>query len=132
MRKITIEIPEATPLLNKWQRMHYQERKRVAERFGWLVRQAYRHEGDPIEHCMIHVERHSAGLPDWDGLHGGLKPILDCLVVRTKTNPHGQGIIVDDNPNVIKKLTAEPVKAKRGEGKTILHITELEIPAALS
>jgi hypothetical protein len=75
----------------------------------------------PLKSCDIHIERHSTQLPDWDGLYGGLKPLLDTLVVSTKRNPHGLGVITDDNPKVIKKLTAEPVISK--EEKTVVYIS---------
>lgn len=124
--EIVIEIPEPTPLLNKWQRMHWRKRRDLTERFSWLVRQALGYAPRyPIQYCVVVVERHSAGLPDWDGLYGGLKPALDCLVRRTKVNPHGLGIIEDDSPKVIRSLQATPCKSKRGEAKTIIRIIDL-------
>jgi hypothetical protein len=81
----------------------------------------------PIQRCEVEIERHCSGrLPDWDNLYGGFKPILDCLVVRTKTNPHGLGVIEDDAPTCIIKLTAVPVKCSKGEHKTIITIKEIE------
>ena len=77
-----------------------------------------------MQRCHIEIERHSAGLPDWDGLYGGMKGLLDCLVVPSKRNPHGLGLIRDDNPNCVLSLTARPVKAPEGEGKTVVTIRE--------
>ncbi len=124
---IIIEVPEPTPLLNKWQRMHWTKRRRLTEWFSWLIRQNLGYTPkQPIQHCIVIIERHSVGLPDWDGLYGGLKPALDCLVRCSKVNPHGLGIIEDDNPNVIQSLQAIPCKSKRGEGKTVIRIINLE------
>lgn len=127
MRNLELILPEQTPLLNTWQRMHWRERQRVQERFAWLVRKAIVHKPiTPIENCTIIIERSCSGrLPDWDGLYGGLKPVLDCLVVRTKTNPYGLNIIVDDSPKYIRKLIAIPKQCKREDHQTKIIIKEI-------
>lgn len=125
MRLIEFEIPEPTPLMNVWQRMHWTARGRLTISFSWLVKAAVGRVGEPIGQCEVEVYRYSSGTPDWDGLYGGLKPLLDCLVVRTKRNPHGLGLIEDDCPSVIKTLTARPMPAKRKEGKTRVVIREV-------
>ena len=127
VREIVIEIPEPTPLLNKWQRMHWAQRRVITERFSWLARQALGYSPKtPIKRCIVVVERHSAGMPDWDNLYGSCKSILDALVSPTKRNPHGIGLIEDDNPNVIQSLQATPFKGKKGEGRTVIRVTPLE------
>ena len=128
---LILVIEQATPLLNVWQRMHWSERMRVCRDWHLLTLAAFRKTGSlqtsPIEHCNIHIIRANSGrLPDWDGLYGGLKPLLDCLVVKTETNPHGTGIIVDDNPSCVLRLTAEPVKVKAKQGYTKVHITPIQ------
>jgi len=114
-------LPIATPTLNEWQRMHFRERARTGQNLAWLIRSVVgpipKH---PIESCVIEIERHSSRLPDWDGLYGGLKPLLDAMVVCSKRNPHGLGIIRDDNPKVIERLTANPVLSR--EKKTVVRI----------
>lgn len=89
-----------------------------------MVREAIHWKGAPMQKCKVYIERHSSGVPDTDGLYGGLKPLLDCLVVCTKRNPHGLGIIEDDNPDCMD-LKAVSVKSKRKEAKTVVEITEL-------
>lgn len=126
MRTIRFELPEPTILLNKWQRMHWSARKRHAQQLAWQVRAAL---GvmikAPLERCDIQIERHSVGLPDWDGLYGGLKPLLDCLVVCSPRNPHGLGVIVDDSPKVVRALWARPVKCTQAEQRTVVTIREV-------
>jgi hypothetical protein len=118
------EIPEPTPTLNEWQRMHWAKRGRVAKGFAWMVRAALGPiKVKPMQKCKVRIERHSAGTPDTDGLYGGLKPLLDCLVVCTKRNPHGLGLVQDDNPGCMQ-LEAVSVKCKQKEGKTVIEITD--------
>lgn len=120
------ELPEATVLLNTWQRWHWRRRREYVERMAILIRASVGTiPRQPITRCTVHIERHSAGLPDWDGLYGGLKALLDCLVMRSTRNPHGLGIIRDDNPQVILDLKAVPVICKPGQGRTVVTITEV-------
>jgi len=124
---IEFELREPTILQNVWQRMHYTKRKDHSSALAWSIRKAAgRRKAKPLNKCIVSVLRYSSQLPDWDGLYGGLKPLLDCLVVRTKTNPHGLGFIKDDNPNVIIALSATPYICKPKEGKTIVRIISLE------
>lgn len=121
METIKFEIPEPLPLMNKWQRMHWQKRRRINKGFSWMVREALGPwNKDPITACEIRIERYSAGTPDPDAIVA--KPLLDALVVRTKRNPYGLGIILDDNPSVILKLTIETAICPRKQGKTVIEI----------
>ena len=122
---LEFRIDKPTPLSNKWLRTHYHEKKKIMQEFMWLVKAACRIPETPIDSCVIEVDRYSAGDPDWDGLYGGLKPLLDVLVVPTKRNPCGLGIIVDDNTKIVKDLRAKPYKAKRKEGYTVVRIIEV-------
>lgn len=119
-----IEIPEAVPLMNKYIRMHWAEKRKITERYAWLVRDYLgKWTEPPIEKCSIIVERYSAGKPDVDAIV--VKPLLDVLVVGTKKNPWGQGIILDDNPDVVQELIIRAKKGGRGQGKTIVRIEKV-------
>lgn len=77
-----------------------------------------------MEKCHVTIRRYSIKLPDWDGLFASAKAPLDCLVVQSKRNPHGLGIIRDDNPNCILTLTITPVLVKhRNEQRTEIIVT---------
>jgi len=106
-------------------RMHYWHKAKERNRLALLIRSIAGKPVTPMESCIIEVVRYSTGLPDWDGLYGGLKLLLDCLVVKTDRNPSGLGFIVDDNPMVLKMLTARPVKCTRREQRTEIVIVEL-------
>ncbi|MBK5943334.1 hypothetical protein LRF89_06650 [Halorhodospira sp. 9621] len=123
---IDFELPEPTILLNRWQRMHWRDRRRHTEAVAWMVRAAVTPPAQPVARCQVHIQRYSERLPDWDGLYGGLKPLLDCLVRPTKRNPHGLGIIEDDDPQCIVRLTAEPTFAPRKKGWTRVQIVPVE------
>jgi hypothetical protein len=73
----------------------------------------------------IAVRRHSPGELDWDNAYGGLKPILDCLVMPSKRNPDGLGFIKDDNPRSMPLPPyVEQCQGKRGAGKTEIVVYE--------
>lgn len=124
MRLVTIELDEPTILLNRWQRLHFRDKKRHMERIAWMVKASVRNVGEPMQQCAITVHRYSAETPDWDGLYGGLKPLLDCLVVPTSRNPMGLGLIRDDNPECVISLTAQPCYAPRKQGRTVVNVIE--------
>lgn len=114
MTELVLEIADAHPLLNKWQRMHWRERGAYAKGLSWMVSIAAREAGImlgralPIPKCCILVERHEKKppAPDWDGLLA--KALLDSLVVQSKANPHGMGIIENDNPECIEAFAMFP------------------------
>ena len=122
--KYKLRIDEPFLLLNKLQRMHWSDRKKYHQRLYWLLRQQITSPPrTPLLRCRIHVTRgNPPPLPDLDGLYGGVKPLLDCLVVKTKANPLGMGFIMDDNQNVIEELKVESVKTRRCEGFTEIRI----------
>lgn len=124
---IIFEIPEATPTLNVWQRMHFRAKRRLMERYRMLILETLgRHRPrQPIERCVVRIERYSPKLPDWDNLYGGLKPVGDVLVVQSERNPLGLGLILDDSPKVIIELIAKPMPCKQREQKTVVSIFPL-------
>jgi hypothetical protein len=129
-REVTFSIPEASILLNVWQRMHWAKRKEYHEVLCWSVRAALESEGykrlSPFKQCKIEIDRYSSKLGDWDGVMGGLKPLFDTLVVCTKTNPLGLGVIEDDNPNcIIKCPVIRQHKSTRKAASTVVTITEI-------
>jgi hypothetical protein len=134
MKRYVLVIPKPTPLLNQWQRWHFRKRTRECQEWAWLVKAAMNgarlERPPPLKRCRIHVDRFSTQAPDWDNLYGGLKPVLDALVVMTKRNPHGIGLIEDDNPAVVKALTALWHPCKPNEGKSQVVIEELPLALA--
>lgn len=124
---IELTIPEATPLLNTWQRMHWAQRRKTCHRWALLILAALGPQRPvvPLQRVRVEVTRHSAGSPDLDGLYGGLKPVLDALVRPSKRNPHGLGVIEDDSQLHLAELVARSARAFRGQGYTRIVIEEL-------
>jgi len=80
----------------------------------------------PIQRTRLVIIRHSAGYLDWDNALGGLKPLLDCLVIASKRNPDGLGLIFDDNPNAMPEPPyMRQEKCERGHGHTECCVYEL-------
>lgn len=129
MRVIEFEIPEMLPLLNTLLRMHWAQRRKLMERIAWLVHihSGHRTMSDlPIEKCSVWVERRSSGRePDHEGLVSSIKPLMDTLVVPSRRNPHGLGIIRDDCPAVVGKPVVTQLKVPRQYQSTAVRIEEV-------
>lgn len=125
MRTITLEFDMLTPTLNVWMRTHWAARRRVMELWSWTIRQQlsgqFWIDSDPIRACQLHVERRSTAVPDIDNAVGGMKPLLDCLVVPTKRNPWGNGVIRNDDQSCVMLLHVETPRVLVGEtGMTVI------------
>ena len=126
--KTTLEIPLQSPSNNEIRGLHFFEYKQLRQKWKRLLWAAVNGRVPAtVKKAWVVVERHCSGSLDWDNVCGGLKPILDCLVVPTKRNPDGLGFIENDNlksmplcPLVIQK------PAPQGKGKTIIYIYEIE------
>lgn len=131
MDGVTFDLDSPTILLNKWQRLHWAARRKHNAELSILVRHALgrRVPAEPWEYARVIVERRSVQIPDWDGLYGGLKPLLDCLVRRTENNPHGVGLIEDDSPTNLIQLLAVPVRVrKRADQGTTVSVERVGKP----
>lgn len=116
----SFSLPLATPSNNVIKGMHWMTYRNLRRmwRLKVLARGlAGKKPAKPIDCAAILVLRYSSGKLDWDNALGGLKPLLDCLVVRkAKVNPDGLGLIVDDNPDnmpfppYMQQLPAAPDK----------------------
>jgi hypothetical protein len=124
MRRLEFSIP-MTPTLNVMLRWHWRERQRRAKEMAYQVRSAIGvFAGQPMRKCRILIERHSSGKPDIDGAWGGAKLLLDTLVVPTRRNPHGLGVIANDDPDCAQ-IELRTVKTNRAAQKTVVMIEEL-------
>lgn len=123
MRVIEFSIPAITPTLNTWQRMHWAVRQKETERMAWLCRVALGPTHSPISKCRITVIRRATRLADPDNLL--CKPLLDALVVSTKRNPFGIGVIMDDGPHNIVELVRKQEKVTSDKASTLVRIEEI-------
>lgn len=123
-----LELPHETPSNNTIKGMHFHAYKKLREDWRGYVLAALNQKtpGSPIELAHVEIDRHCVGKLDWDNAYGGTKPLMDCLVSQTTRNPNGLGLIADDNPDCIPNAPIlRQVKAKRGEGKTVVRIYSL-------
>jgi len=118
----------ATPSNNVIKGMHFQAYRKLRNQWALMVLVGLkgRRPLKPLEQAFLVVERECAGELDWDNAYGGLKPLLDCLVVASERNPDGLGLIADDSP---RHMPLPPFmvqkKAKRGHANTKVFIYEI-------
>lgn len=127
--KFELALPAETPSNNVIKGMHYHVYKTTRRNWRLMVQAAlkgFRPE-KPIEKAGLIIVRSCSGQLDWDNAYGGLKPMLDCLVVPSTRNPDGLGLILDDNPVAMPfPPFVKQVKGKPGHGTTTVFIYELQ------
>lgn len=130
--RFRLEIPKAYPSNNEIKGMNRHVYKGL--RRSWclevLVALGKNRPTKPLVtpyFLLITRECSGSGL-DWDNAYGGLKPLLDCLVLPTKRNPDGLGVVTNDD---LKHMPFPPfvvqVPSKINQSKTTVDIYELNI-----
>lgn len=121
---ITFSLAKPTILLNPWQRMHWATRREYSIALAWEVRAAIGAQMPraPFERARLVVRRMSLQEPDTDGLYGGLKPLIDSLIVPSRRHPFGIGVIVDD---CASRLTLDARHVQVGKRKLQGTIAEV-------
>lgn len=107
-------IPLRLPTVNKLLRMHWNVRRKLANRWAWEVRAAATPPPTPLQRCAIIIERESTQEPDPDGLKNTAKILLDVLQPCSTRHPLGLGFIAEDNSGCILELVVRHV-AGNGE-----------------
>jgi hypothetical protein len=127
--RYSLELLAATPSNNVIKGMHFQAYATLRKKWQMLVFIALggRRPLSAVQASFIVVSRQCPGTGlDWDNALGGLKPLLDCLVMPSKRNPDGLGLIQDDNP---KHMPFPPLMrqlpAKKGQERTLVEIFEV-------
>lgn len=134
-RVIRFDLATPTPLLNVTLRQHWAKRRRKDKGLAWQVKVAIL-EGKqaippvPFQRARVTIIRRSLGTPDRDGLVGGVKGLVDCLLhpgpVRMVDgkprclHPTGLGIVQDDGPDRLELVVkAERVRSKAEQGTSV-------------
>lgn len=133
MRTIEFVLDKPAPSLNELLRMeraHWSRRRKYKKQLAAEVLMALREAGhglpaSPMRRVRLTITRGSSGVLDADNLAGGLKELVDLLVWPTARNPHGLGLIVDDNNECILARDYQQVKAPPKKGWTCVRIEEL-------
>lgn len=121
-------LPEQTPSNNEIKDMHYHAYKALRRRWHYWVLEAlkFRRPAAPLEMAGLVVVRYCAGALDWDNAYGGLKPLQDCLVLPSKRNPDGLGLVQDDSPRFMPYPPfVRQVKVRPDHGRTEVFIYRL-------
>ncbi len=109
---IELVLPEATPSLNVWQRMHWAVRKREQHKWAMIVYGALliagwsRISARAFGKRRLTIERFGVRALDPDNACGGAKPVIDEL--------RHLGLLLDDTPEMVE-LVVRSGKKKRGE-----------------
>ena len=125
----SFELPEPSPSNNTIKELHFHAYRNL--RLMWKLKMLSRafprgKPAEPIKKAALVIVRRCSGMLDWDNAYGGLKPLLDCLVVKTKRNPDGLGVVVDDSPRHMPYPPfVQQLPAKRGDGSTHIAIFDL-------
>lgn len=119
-----------TPTLNRSLRQHWRERLRDTRALAWEVRAALGRRGVPavpLERARVVIERRTAGTqPDHDGLVGGIKGLLDCLLpCHEKRRPYGLGLVRDDSPQHLDLVVKGVRVARKADAGMLVTIEEL-------
>jgi hypothetical protein len=124
---IEFSIPHALKLPNQtngrfWPASHAY-RKRLLPMVAEAVNPWAGHQ--PMERARLTFTRYSVGTPDPDAVHGCIKPLLDLLLVQSKTHPSSFGLIRDDSPDLIEYMAVGIKVAHRAEQRTSVRIERL-------
>ncbi len=140
LRVIRFDLPNPTPLLNVTLRQHWQKRRQAGKGIAWDVRVAMAQAKQaippaPFQRARVTIIRRSIGTPDRDGLIGGVKGLVDCLLhpgtprlVGGKMrlpHPTGLAIIQDDGPAHMDLVVKAERVRHRAEQGTSVTIEEL-------
>jgi len=117
-----IIIPSATPSGNETLRMHFRERMRLKETFGWLLVSAL-NKLPKIPKATgprkLIIERHGRKVLDQDNLVSGAKAVVDCI--------KEQRLILDDNPDVCQ-MEFRQVVSRKGGPHTVIFLEDIASP----
>lgn len=134
-RTIRLDIPVVTPLLNATLRQHWRKRGQGTRGIAWELRLAMSRAGvtppaKPFQRARVTIIRRSVGMPDRDGLIGGVKGLVDSLLdpgIRMvkgelrALHPTGLGIVQDDSPACMTlEVRAERVRSRAEQGTTVI------------
>lgn len=120
MDRLVFEISEVVPSLNRLLRMHWTARRRLQDKWRWLVWTEIYARGGP-ERCgftdkvQIRILRRSRKILDDDNLHGSAKIVLDAI--------KNSKVISDDNPLHVSLICQQEL----GKPLTTVWVTPVNV-----
>lgn len=124
---VEFSIPVATRLPNVAQGHHWKASMDYRKSLLALVAPAVKPwEGHaPMECARITIVRRSIGSPDPGAAMASVKPLVDLLLVRSKTHPHSFGLVRDDSAQHIKLIVSSERVRHRDQQGTDVRIERL-------
>ena len=113
--EISFVIPHPTPSNNALKGINRFKYKAMREDWVMYVKEAY-HLNPQLTQCNVIIDRYGSLKMDWDNLYGGVKPLMDALIIA--------GVIADDNPDVVSNLRVTQSKSSRKDARTHVLIRE--------
>lgn len=135
-RSVAVDLPDQfgftldkpTLSLNRWTRMHWAKQREYAAELSDEIRHKTMHLPActrPMERARVTITRYSLRPLDADNLAGSVKQLLDCLLVRSNTHPHGLGFLRDDSPAHMELVVRSENVSKRAVQRTEVLIERL-------
>lgn len=117
---IELVVPEPTPTPNTWLHKHWSHYRKIKKRWVnhiWAAASKARAPKKPkLAKVSIEIIRFSPrGIHDFDNLIGGLKPVIDALVLNE--------LIADDSVKTIGIPSVQQYRAPAHEARTVIRIT---------
>lgn len=128
-RVIAFEIPVAFKPYNSLRRMGFADYRRHRSALADEVSLAARGmaPAEPFECARVTITRVSQHTPDFDGLVGGVKPLVDCLVAfDARSHPNGMGFVADDNVYAVEMVVEARLAPPGAARRTEIVIEELD------
>lgn len=123
--RIEFTLSKPTPLLNVTLRTHWAKRRKQQAKLSAEIASLVPLRGAPIQVARVTISRFSTRTPDHDGMVGGAKSLIDCLLIRSSTHPNGLGLIFDDSPEHLILFVLGIVVMKRFEQRTEVVIERI-------
>lgn len=113
---LSFEFDELPKLPNALMMKHWRTKSNEAKKWKTLVRilVGRKRPAAPLEKAELTLTRYSSVRPDFDGLVGSFKPVIDGLKVA--------GVIVDDKHDVIGDPTYKWEKCAPKKGKIKVEV----------
>ena len=119
--RIQFTLAKPVKLLNQTLRMHWAARSAYSKSLAAEIARVAPLLHEPMQKARVTVTRYSVREPDGDGLTGGCKQLIDCLIVKSKRHPHGLSYIVDDSPAHLEfEARHSKVSTLKAQGTTVI------------